>query len=187
MSSKCSIVENNDELMLMALHTHFLPQQQYSQVYALLLAFHALVYRWGCQLLSLFSQDNEHTELTVLLCVQNPYAISAHILQHYHNFQSNVAIFPSVVQAYTQPYSFGGRIKLICQIRHWLKKKTFIHSTRNRPRSWSVAIWFFKVVRNFQDIFYNKINRIILEIVIIIQFISIQIRSVRFTWTEKIC
>ena len=32
-----------------------------------------------------------------------------------------VAIFPSVVQAYTQPYSFGGRIKLmICQIRHEL-------------------------------------------------------------------
>ena len=29
--------------------------------------------------------------------------------------------FPSVVQAYTQPYSFGGRIKLIiCQIRHEL-------------------------------------------------------------------
>ena len=28
---------------------------------------------------------------------------------------------PSVVQAYTQPYSFGGRIKLIiCQIRHEL-------------------------------------------------------------------
>ena len=29
--------------------------------------------------------------------------------------------FPSVVQAHTQPYSFGGRIKLIiCQIRHEL-------------------------------------------------------------------
>ena len=33
----------------------------------------------------------------------------------------SVGIFPSVVQAYTQPYSFGGRIKLIiCQIRHEL-------------------------------------------------------------------
>ena len=33
----------------------------------------------------------------------------------------SVAIFPSVVQAYTQPYSIGGRIKLIaCQIRHEL-------------------------------------------------------------------
>ena len=41
-----------------------------------------------------------------------------HILQYYHDFKSNVAIFPSVVQAYTQLYSFGGRIKLIiCQIR----------------------------------------------------------------------
>ena len=33
----------------------------------------------------------------------------------------SVAIFPSVVQAYTQPYSYGGRIQLIiCQIRHEL-------------------------------------------------------------------
>ena len=72
------------------------PLQQYSRVYTLFLAFHALVYRWGCQFLSLFS----------------------HIQQHYHDFQSNVAIFPNIVQAYTQPYSFGGRIKLIiCPIR----------------------------------------------------------------------
>ena len=33
----------------------------------------------------------------------------------------SIAIFPSDVQAYTQPYSFGGRIKvIICQIRHEL-------------------------------------------------------------------
>ena len=33
--------------------------------------------------------------------------------------KSNVAIFSSFVQAYTQAYSFGGRMKLIiCQIRH---------------------------------------------------------------------
>ena len=33
--------------------------------------------------------------------------------------KSNVAILPRVVQAYTQSYSFGARIKLIiCQIRH---------------------------------------------------------------------
>ena len=31
----------------------------------------------------------------------------------------SLAIFPSVVQAYTETYSFGGRIKLvICQIGH---------------------------------------------------------------------
>ena len=104
MFSKCSIVENDGELILMALHAHFLPQQQYSRVYALFLAFHTLVYRWGCQFLALFSQDNEHTKLTVLLFFQNPFGIFAHIKQHYHDFQSNVAIFPSVVQAYTQPY-----------------------------------------------------------------------------------
>ena len=50
-----------------------------------------LVYRWGCQFLSLLSHDNEHTELTVLLCFQNPYAIFAHFLQHYPDFQSNIA------------------------------------------------------------------------------------------------
>ena len=123
MSTKCSTVENDGELILMTLHTHFLRQQQYSQMYALFLAFHALVYR--CQFLSLFSQDYEHTDLTVLLFLQNPYAIFAHIMQHYHDFQSNVAIFPSVVQVYKQPYSFGGRIKLIiCHIRHELKKET---------------------------------------------------------------
>ena len=37
MSPKCSIVENDGELMLMALHTPFLPQQRYSRVYALFL------------------------------------------------------------------------------------------------------------------------------------------------------
>ena len=106
MTTKCSIVENDDEFMLMALHTHFMPQQQYSRVYALL---------------SLFSQDNEHTKLAVLLFFQNPYAIFARIMQHYYGFQRNVVIFPSIVQAYTQPYSFDGSIKLIiCQIRNVL-------------------------------------------------------------------
>ena len=33
----------------------------------------------------------------------------------------SVAIFPSVVQVYTLSHSFGGRIKLICQIRHELR------------------------------------------------------------------
>ena len=95
MSPKYAIVENDGELMLMALHKHFLPQRQYSRVYTLFLAFQALVHRWGCQFLSLFSQDTEHMELTVLLFFQNPYSIFTHILQHYHDLQSNVAIFPS--------------------------------------------------------------------------------------------
>ena len=37
-----------------ALPAHFLPQQQYPPVYALFLVLHALVYRCGCQFLSLF-------------------------------------------------------------------------------------------------------------------------------------
>ena len=74
---------NGDDLMLMALYTNFLQQQQYSRVYALFLTFHALVYLWVCQFISLFSQDNEHTEQTILLFFQNPYEIFAHILQHY--------------------------------------------------------------------------------------------------------
>ena len=60
-----------------------------------------------------FSKDNEHMELTVIFFFPNPYAIFTHILQHYHDFQSNVTILPSVFQACTQPYSFGGWIKLI--------------------------------------------------------------------------
>ena len=57
-----------------------------------------------------FSRENEQTVLKVLLFFKNPYAVFAHILQHYHDFQSNVAI---------QPYSFDGRIQLIiCQIGH---------------------------------------------------------------------
>ena len=36
-------------------------------------------------------------------------------------YKSIAGLLPSVVQAYTQPYSFGGRIKLIiCQIKHEL-------------------------------------------------------------------
>ena len=45
MLPKFSIVENDGELMLMALHLHFLPQQQYSREYALFFDFHAIVYR----------------------------------------------------------------------------------------------------------------------------------------------
>ena len=55
--------------------------------------------------------------MIVHLFFQNPYANFAQILQHYHDFQSNVAVFSSLVQ----PYSFDGRIKLIiCQIRQEL-------------------------------------------------------------------
>ena len=56
--------------------------------------------------------------------------ILAHILQYDHDFQSNVALFPSVVQAYTQPYLFSGRIKLIiCQIKHELNVTVYEIST----------------------------------------------------------
>ena len=85
-------------------------------VYALFLAFNALVYRLGCQFLS---QDNEHTELTVLLFFQNPCAIFAQHLQHYHDFHT-----------YTQPYSFG----IICQIRH--EQSVTIHEIST---SWKIC------------------------------------------------
>ena len=84
-----------------------------------------LVYGWECPFLSFFffSQDNGHMELTVFIFFQNPYAI----LQHYHDFHSNVAIFPSVVQAYTQPYLLSARIKqIICQTNEL--SVTFIHT-----------------------------------------------------------
>ena len=38
MSPKCSIAEDDGELMLIALHEHFLPQHQHSRVYTLFLA-----------------------------------------------------------------------------------------------------------------------------------------------------
>ena len=102
----------------------------------LFLAFHAFFYRWECQFISLFSQNNEYLELTVLLFFQNPYAIFAYILENYHDFQNIfVAIFPSIVQVYTQPYSFGGRIKLIiCQIRHKLSVTIYEISTICKKR-----------------------------------------------------
>ena len=105
MSLKCSIVENDGG----ASHTLSATAAIFSGV-STVFGFSRFAL---CQFLSLFSQDNEHMELTVLL-------IYAYILQHYLDFQTNVAIFPSVVQAYTHN-TFGGRIKLIiCQIRHEL-------------------------------------------------------------------
>ena len=51
----------------------------------------------GMPIFSLFShKDNVHTELTMLLFFQNPYSILTYILQPYHDFQNNVAIFPKV-------------------------------------------------------------------------------------------
>ena len=49
--------------------------------------------------------------------------------------------FPSVVQAYTQPYSFGGRIKLlICPIRHELSVTIHEISTiwKESVRRWTL-------------------------------------------------
>ena len=87
MSPKCSIVESDGELMLMALHSYFLPQQQYSREYVMFLAFHALVYWWGCQFLSLSLQDNGASLLPK--CV--------HVLQHYFENHITWKILPSVV------------------------------------------------------------------------------------------
>ena len=63
-----------------ALHTHFLPQQQYSRVYATFLAFHTLVYRWhffhnitNIRSWRCFSSSKIRTQFSL-------------ILQQYHDF-----------------------------------------------------------------------------------------------------
>ena len=137
MSPKCSIIENDGELLLMALHTHFLPQQQYSRVYALVLGFHALVYRWWWWWPRWPNDQNElHLKrwFFFFLLIADPFSEAK--LKHIHNhirwtdrrikligifYKSIAGPLPSVAEAYTQPYSFGGRLKLIiCQIWHEL-------------------------------------------------------------------
>ena len=77
----------------------------------------------------------------MVLLFQKPYAIFEQTLQHYHDFQSNAAIFPNVVQAYTQPYSFSVRIKLIiCQIRHELSVTIYEKLT----------LFYFQVVTTYR-------------------------------------
>ena len=118
LSSKCSIVEDEMFKCWWRYTLHF-------STAAILLGVRTVFgfSRFGLSLRMpvsfIFLLDKEHTQLTALLLFLIMYAIFAHILQHYHDFQSNVAIFPSVVQALSQTYSFGGRIKLFtCQIRH---------------------------------------------------------------------
>lgn len=63
-------------------------QQQFSRVYVLFFLLHALFYQWGY-----------HTKVSLLLFLQNTYLIFARIRQRYQDFRSNVAIFPSILQA----------------------------------------------------------------------------------------
>ena len=59
-----------------------------------------------------------------------------HVLQHYHDFQSIAAILPSVVRAFTQPYSLDGRMKqIICQMRHELSVTFHEISTRWKKKT----------------------------------------------------
>ena len=69
-----------------------------------------------------FSQDNEHTELMVLLFFQNPYAIFARTFCNITMiFKVMLQYFPALFKRIHNPYSFGGKIKQItCQIRHKL-------------------------------------------------------------------
>ena len=64
---------------------------------------------------------------------------------------ANAGSLPSVVQVYTQPYSFGGRIKLIiCQIRHGLSVTIHEIST-----CWKKTIrWRTQYLRNITFTFY---------------------------------
>ena len=68
--------------------------------------------------------------------------------QHYHDFQSNIAIFPSVVQSYTQPYSFNGGMKLIiCKITHELSVTIHEISTRWKQNvRWRSQYLFYKSI-----------------------------------------
>ena len=85
------------ELMLMAFHIHILPQQQYS-----VLAF----YRRGYA--SFFHYFHKITNIRSWRCFS-----SSKIRTQFSHIFCNVTI----VQAYTQPYSFGGSLKvIICQI-----------------------------------------------------------------------
>ena len=69
MSLKCLIVENDGELMLMALHAHFLLQHKYSRVYAQCLTFHAFhffhritkIRSWPCLSSSRIRMQFSHT------------------------------------------------------------------------------------------------------------------------------
>ena len=100
MSPKSSVIENDGELMLMAFHAHFLPQQQYCQVYALFCLFTLWFIDEDA---SFFHFFNKLTNIRSWRCLSSS--------------KSNIAIFPSVVQ----PYSFSGIIQLIiCEIRYEL-------------------------------------------------------------------
>ena len=94
MSSKCSIIENDDKLVLRALHAHFMPQQQYSRVYALCLAFHALVYWWGCQFFHFFHKITN---------VRSWRCFSSSIIrkQFSHTFCNITMIFKVMLQYFT--------------------------------------------------------------------------------------
>ena len=105
-SLKCSIVGNDGELMLTALHTLSATAAVFSDV-------------------------------------RTVFGFSRFGLSMTHDFQSNVVIFPSVVQAYTQPYLFGGWIKLIiCQIRHELS--VTIYEKNVKWRTQLIAQWLLK-------------------------------------------
>ena len=116
---KCSSVEHDAELMLMVLHAHFLPQQQYSWVYALFLAFHGLIYRWGCQFLSLFYKI---TNIRSWRCFSSS-KIRTQLSHTFCNitmiFKVMSQYFPALSKRIYNHISLGERIKLIIfQIRH---------------------------------------------------------------------
>ena len=82
----------------------------------------------------------------------------AHILQHYHDFQSNFAIFPSVVQTYKQLNSFSGWMKLIiCQIKYDLSVTIHEISTSwKKNRRWQTWYYFVQVKFAFKGIMLHS-------------------------------
>ena len=67
--------------------------------------------------------------------------------------KSNVAIFPSVVQVYTQPYLFGGRINLIIyQIRHELSVNIYkIRTSWKKNVRWRTL--YFEIIKIYKMLF----------------------------------
>ena len=106
---------------------------------------HQTVTRFGCVGFSMYACGFSVSQMRQFCLFTYPpkskQASSEKIIFFDDDFQSNVAIFLSVVQAYTQPYSFGRRIKLIiCQIRHVLS--VTIHEISNSWRRKKNVRWW---------------------------------------------
>ena len=91
-----------------------------------------------------------------ILLVYIPAKINTSLIWKDDFFFAKIGIFcksiagplPSVVQGYTQPYSFGGKIKLIiCQIRHELSVTIHVISTSWKKNVGWRTLYYLAVMR----------------------------------------